>query len=142
MTGRHDYMSAAYHAEVREAIARARAVFPRLGPNGLDAEPFEDFEGSDRHIATAIAFLRHITPTKTVTVSSYRLKHCAEEWGEVWGMSPYVSNGAVIAAAVYLGFVVTAGPMSINADVGVSQTSLRVVRAASERERVRQKAVE
>jgi hypothetical protein len=36
-------------------------------------------------------------------LSSYYLKHQAEHWGELVGFSPYVSNGAFIVAAEWLG---------------------------------------
>lgn len=85
-------------------------------------------------IATAAAFLQLLTPTRTATFrspSSYGLKHDAERWGRVNGMEPYVSNGALIAAAVALGLPVRHfGRGSFNVTVGVSVRDLRRVREA------------
>jgi hypothetical protein len=59
----------------------------------------------------AIAFLAAVTPTKTIRpdTNSYRLKHIAENFpcrlsdGDELGPM-YVSNGALIAGAIHLGF--------------------------------------
>lgn len=78
---------------------------------------------SPEQVATAIAFLRHCEPTKTLNSDSYSLKHKAEKWGAKNGYESYVTNGALIVAAVYLGFPVahSTGP---NASIGVSKKSL------------------
>ena len=49
----------------------------------------------------AVEWLRHIPKRKTVNFGSYWLKHQAERWS-----GDYVSNGALIAAAIHLGFKV------------------------------------
>jgi hypothetical protein len=50
---------------------------------------------------------------------SYGLKHLAEDWGRAAGLEPYVANGELIAAALYLGFTVTLDPGTPNAFIGV-----------------------
>lgn len=53
-------------------------------------------------VSTAEAFLRTPPRTPNVTASnpdSYTLKHEAERWGEVNGLEPYVSTGALLQAA-------------------------------------------
>jgi hypothetical protein len=76
-------------------------------------------------LATAIEFLRHFRPTKKGTYSSYFLKHEAERWGGRNGMCTYVSNGALIAAALHLGLVIdeygNCWPTSPNAKIGISK---------------------
>lgn len=47
----------------------------------------------------AVEWLRHIPRRKTVSLGSYWLKHQAERWA-----GDYISNGALIAAAIHLGF--------------------------------------
>ncbi len=47
----------------------------------------------------AVAWLNHIPRRKTVNLGSYSLKHQAERWA-----GDYISNGAIIAAAIHLGF--------------------------------------
>lgn len=63
-----------------------------------------------KQVETAIVFLAHFNPTKAGRVNSYSIKHAAERWGGRSGMSSYVSNGAAIAAALHLGFVVSEYP--------------------------------
>lgn len=96
-------------AEAREAVAVAVARYPFLTADGVNnPEPLRhklDYDLAFMQVATAIAFLRRCTPTVRTKLSSYGLKHDAERWGATQpGLSPYVSNGALIAAAVYLGF--------------------------------------
>jgi hypothetical protein len=83
----------------RWPIVYAGAAFERQR-NAFDAN----------EVATAIAFLRRFKPTKTVRsgVRSYALKHSAEIWGRRNGMAGYVSQGELIAAALYLGFKIKA----------------------------------
>ena len=83
-------------------------------------------------LATAGAFLRLLTPTRSVNMrspGSYGLKHDAERWGRSQGMAPYVSNGALIAAAVALGYPIRHGRRgSPNVSVGVSLRDLQKLR--------------
>jgi hypothetical protein len=78
-------------------------------------------------VATAIAFLRRcrLTRSRAARLSSYGLKHYAERWGKAAGMAPYVTNGELIAAALYLGFPVEFNTTCVNALVGVNKLQLR-----------------
>jgi hypothetical protein len=66
----------------------------------------------------AVEWLRHIPRRKTVNLGSYGLKHQAERWG-----GDYVSNGALIAAAIQLGFEVKRIPGTPNALINVAGRS-------------------
>jgi len=46
----------------------------------------------------------HPLKTKWYWGTSYGLKHVAEHWGRDNGLSPYVSNGAFIKAAILAGY--------------------------------------
>jgi len=87
-------------------------------------------------LATAAAFLRLLTPTATASYKSpgsYGLKHDAERWGRSHGMAPYVSNGALIAAAVALGLPIRRSRRdSPNVGVGVRLADLSRLRAAAD----------
>lgn len=100
--------------------------FPQLCEYGLRYPPKGGRPSPVRadQVATAIAFLSMFEPTKTGRISSYCLKHAAERYGGRRGLCSYVSNGALIAAALQLGFVVEEypmgyGPQSPNAKIGV-----------------------
>lgn len=84
----------------------------------------------EKQVETAVAYLSQLKPTKQPTSSSYYLKHRAEQWGRRHGMEPYVSNGALIEAAIRLGLTIK--PLHINADIGVS---IRDVKALGKEER-------
>ena len=62
------------------------------------------------------------------TCSSYGLKHIAEK---TVASIPYISNGAFIAAAYYLGFDVRRINGSPNAHINISNKSVRKLRAAN-----------
>ncbi len=76
-------------------------------------------------VVTAIEYLRQFRPTKRGTCSSYFLKHEAERWGGRNGLCHYISNGALIAAALCLGLVIeeypNCWPSSPNAKIGISR---------------------
>jgi hypothetical protein len=127
-------------AEAKIAIAAAKNECPYLTTEGIGAyQPFGHlvFSGpkfeEDRNnfsleqVATAIAFLRRcrLTRSRAARLSSYGLKHAAERWGKAAGMAPYVSNGELIAAALFLGFPVEFNTTCVNALVGVDKRSLR-----------------
>ena len=82
-----------------------------------------------RHeVQTAIAFLSHLKPTKTARISSYSLKHAAENWGLRHGLRSYVSNGALLVGAVELGLAIKPyGPDCPNCMVGVARWSVAAV---------------
>lgn len=62
------------------------------------------------------------------TCSSYGLKHIAEK---TVASIPYISNGAFIAAAYYLGFDVRRINGGPNAHINISNKSVRKLRAAN-----------
>jgi hypothetical protein len=93
-------------------------------------------EISPAEVATAVECLSQLDPTTTGRVSSYGLKHIAEDWGRRNDLSSYVSNGAVIVAALAIGLVVEpCGPPwagSPNVLIGVTAKSLKRMIAANE----------
>ena len=110
--------------EALTAIEVAKARLPTLTATGIDISVGHD-EFSVANIATAIAFLRLCRKIKTPTYSSYFLKHVAERWGGHNGMQPYITNGELIVAAVYLGFHIEPIRRSPNACVGVSRIDVK-----------------
>lgn len=79
----------------------------------------------EKEVETALAYLSQLKPTKQPTCGSYYLKHRAERWGRYNGMEPYVSNGALIEAAIRLGLTIK--PLNINADIGVSKRDVKTL---------------
>lgn len=128
-------------AEAHDAATAATTRYPTLGPNGLRANDCTlHYDAGYMQIATALAFLRCCARTKRATTNSYWLKHTAERWGEGCGLSSYISNGALIAAAVYLDFTIQRCRSSFgrpvldspNVFIGISNRSLRALRALVE----------
>lgn len=81
---------------------------------------------------TAVAYLQLMKPTKTVSTKSpfsYGLKHGAERWGDQNGMSSYVGNGVLIAAALHLGMRVLLD--DYNAHIGITLNSRQEVDEAT-----------
>lgn len=81
-------------------------------------------------------FLSQLISTKTPRTSSYQLKHVGEDWGKRYGLCRYISNGAMIVAALALELPVEeAGPWELfnpNCLIGVSAISVRNMVAANE----------
>jgi hypothetical protein len=72
-----------------------------------------------KNVATSIAYLRKCCqPVKKPEQSSYFLKHQAERWDRIHNMQPYVTNGELIAAAVYLGLKIK--PLANNPNVNIA----------------------
>ena len=122
-----------------QAIPDAQFRFPKISADGIciavRGAPFQEIVPDQ--VGTGIEFLSMLAPTKTGHVDSYRLKHVAEAWGRRHDMSGYVSNGALIVAALALGLVVEAAgkswaPMNPNCMIGVSEKSLRRMIAAND----------
>lgn len=122
-------------AEAAQAIRFAQVQHPDLGwdgfypipdipePRRLDANAASD----QIQVATAIAFLRLCPKTQRPHQSSYSLKHQAERWGRHNNLSPYVANGALLIAAIYLAFPIKReGHLNPNAQLGVSLKSRRI----------------
>ena len=98
----------------------------------------EEFLGNDgiEQFLLSLAFVGRVEPTKTIRpgTGSYRLKHIAENYGcsypEGGRLGPrYVSNGALIAAAVCAGFryktyIDDLGYDSLNVNFNMSKSSL------------------
>jgi hypothetical protein len=79
------------------------------------------------HVATAFAFLAQCAKSKNLEGGSYGLKHAAETWGGFNAFSGYISNGALIAAAICLGFMVKWHALGLNAGINVSTKSVRAL---------------
>jgi hypothetical protein len=84
------------------------------------AEGFTDARAQLRtegvsYFIRAAEWLKHIPRRSSVNLGSYSLKHQAERWA-----GDYVSNGALIAAAVHLGFKVERIAGSPNARINVA----------------------
>jgi hypothetical protein len=101
-----------------ETLKRVLVENPNLCANGWGTEP-HDFERSRAHMTSphgveeferALAFVEaRCRPTKAITThaGSYGYKHMAENWHrrELGDAADcYVSNGALIAAALALGY--------------------------------------
>ena len=91
--------------------------------------PVISHEISTDEVVTAIEFLSQLDGTKTGRVDSYRLKHVGEDWGKRHDLAGYISNGALIVAALAIELVVEpCGPPwsdSPNVLIGVSEKSLK-----------------
>ena len=117
-----------------QAIRDAQRRFPQISADGIvigiRGSPFQEIV--PEQVATAIEFLSMLAPTKTARMSSYQLKHVGEDWGKHHDGCWYLSNGALIVAALALDLAVEpCGPLwaaSPNCLIGVSQKSVaRVV---------------
>ena len=121
-----------------KSLQKARRRFPNLCADGIRiavrGAPFQEI--ILEQVETAIACLSMLDPIKIGRVDSYRLKHVAEAWGLHHEMSKYVSNGALIVAALALGLTVEpCGPPwagSPNCMIGVGEKSLRRMMAAND----------
>jgi hypothetical protein len=94
----------------------------RMGPGGRGAWHRQRADLLDDALGCTLAedWLRGKARTKQPRWSSYWLKHLLEaETG------CYVTNGALIAAAVHLGFAYRAHPRSPNVNIGIAARSIR-----------------
>jgi hypothetical protein len=111
-----------------------RWKFPFLSANGLRGGRGAVDAVDPDHVETAIAFLKLFGSTKRGTIGSYTLKHDCENWGSKNGRSPYVSNGALIIAALELGLPVEEFPdqwSCPNALIGISLRDYKRWRVAT-----------
>jgi hypothetical protein len=110
-------------ATAQPTIDIARRRFRRLSANGIHPGRGVPQDIVTSQVEDASDFLSLLAPTKTARVCSYVLKHIAEHWA-----GSYISNGALIMAALALGLVVETYPPSWgdnpNVAVGVSRKSL------------------
>jgi hypothetical protein len=95
--------------EVRRRAAPLLRAQPRLTVNGFYVghlpAPNRDFD--DEQVLTAALFLLTLggrRKTFNSKADSYSLKHNAENWGKENGLSPSISNGAFILAALICGY--------------------------------------
>ena len=94
--------------------------------NGSAPRYCEPETPDEKEVETALAYLSRLDRTKHPNLNSYSLKHLAEKWGKRHGMQSYISNGALIEAAVRLGIPCReVNQSSINALIGVSIRSVR-----------------
>jgi hypothetical protein len=86
-------------SEAQDFLRRALAQEPTLTASGICPGVVED-KPALREVAICIAWLRKVPITRRLCpfANSYRLKHEVEAWA-----GTYVSNGALIAAALGLG---------------------------------------
>lgn len=111
-------------SEAELAIVEVKAAIPQLGVFGMNLHEERDFAVEE--VATAIAFLRQCRKLKRPNHGSYYLKHVAERWGCDNGMQAYVTNGALIVAAVFLGFVVEwEGNYGLNVGIAIADRDVK-----------------
>ena len=101
-------------------------LYPDLRPFGFggykgDVEPISTWYEAEAHdqIDSAATWLNECTRTRYASrkQNSYGYKHEAERW-----QNTYISNGALIAAAVILGFKVVSIGNSPNAYINIGRT--------------------
>ena len=115
---------------------KALSVFPKLKRHGLRAYTDDPAEDSDLYsdkfldeVETCARWLEQQTKIKSINRkhTSYGYKHSVERWVDSYSdVHQYISNGAVIAAAVGLGFdVKRQNPGSPNAAINISERRFR-----------------
>jgi hypothetical protein len=122
-------------ADILAAFAAADSRFGRLSVDGVSeakdtehklgagSEHFKQFRKCHDWFKLA---LDKRSGSKLTAVGSYFLKHVVERWGGASGECEYVSNGVLIAAAVYSGAQVASSDGSVNVIVSIP---LRLSRA-------------
>ena len=108
-------------SEGERAIAEVTAAIPQLNNSGMN-QP-DDRSLKPLEVETAIAFLRLCQKAKTPVYDANFLKHIVQRWGGCNELSPYVSNGALIVASIYLGFLVQWDGRHV--DIAVSKKDAR-----------------
>jgi hypothetical protein len=123
-----------------EALLNAAFVAePRLRSNGIEYESAAatdpaklakarvEMMGHLDEVAAAARWLRAQKPSEKFNpfASSYGFKHQAERWSKEHGGAPYISNGALIAAAIGLGFKVRHIPRTLNVEMALDERALR-----------------
>jgi hypothetical protein len=122
-----------------QAILDAKLRFPKISADGVcvgvRGARFQAIVPNQ--VGIAMEFLSQLISTKTPRTSSYQLKHVGEDWGKRYGYCRYLSNGAMIVAALALGLpVAEAGEwwehFNPNCLIGVSAISVRNMIAAND----------
>jgi len=103
-----DAIGVGYRPRGRSDVDRRRTCSP-LSPAG---------------VATALEFLARCRPTTQPRLSSYSLKHRAENWGARHGLAAFVWNGELIVAAIALGLKIEKHFSSPNVTVGVERADV------------------
>jgi hypothetical protein len=84
-------------------VAKARRRFRKISADGImlarRGAPYQEI--ISEQVARAMEFLTTLAPTKSARMCSYGLKHRAESWA-----GTYISNGALIVAAIALDLAV------------------------------------
>jgi hypothetical protein len=124
-----DVLVVAMLREVADALEKAITAYPDLAPGGFDRKhaPFKPDMQTLVGISTSLAFKKQFSPSKTINIGSYSLKHMAEDWSDANDLSAYICNGALIVAAVALDFPVQRRRDGLNAGIAVSRKSLKKV---------------
>jgi hypothetical protein len=112
--------------QAEAAISAIMSRWPDLTCWGFSHQKSESFLQSRAELRSdglsyfirAVEWLSHIPRRKTVNLGSYGLKHQAERWS-----GDYVSNGALIAAAIHLGFKLEHVSGTPNALINVAAVS-------------------
>lgn len=123
-------------SRARDLVDKALSIYPKLKRHGLNTYSDDPAKDSDLYsdefldeVETCARWLEKQTKIKTVNRkhTSYGYKHSVERWVDSYSdVHQYISNGAVIAAAVGLGFdVVRQNPGSPNAAINISEKGFR-----------------
>jgi hypothetical protein len=107
-----------------------KRVIPR---HRICANGFRGFPGtrrtpvSDKQVAVCVEFFRQCRPTKTFSRRSpvsYALKHVVENWARRNKCGGYVSNGALIIAALAVGLRIRPHRYGPNATIGLRREDI------------------
>jgi hypothetical protein len=123
-----------------QAIVKARQMFPDLSGDGVRHAGAAPQQIHTDQVETAMAFLKLLRPTKHPTTGSGSLKHHAEDWGSINGLSSYISRGAWTVAAIALGYPVRAYRYGGDVQIGVSIGDLGKVNAETLTARIERRA--
>lgn len=111
------------------AMVHATYAFADLNCHGFNAAGFRVCPRYPEQIGTSLAFIdvcQRIELAKMPNINSYALKHIVERWGAANGLEPYVSNGALITAAIWRRLPIKRWP-SLNCAIGISPRALRTI---------------
>lgn len=128
----------AHLSEAAKLLNAAFTMEPRLRPNGIAykagdvnapalAKAREEMSRHLDEVAGATAWLRNQRRSDTYNElsTSYGFKHQAEEWSKKHGGAPYISNGALIAAALGLGFKLRHVRGTLNIELALDERTRR-----------------
>jgi hypothetical protein len=114
-------------ADLTKALLDVMQRYPDLTIDGLGGDHRPNLEqrradliAAHDQFERAVSWLQLVPKVQEPRRSSYYLKHAAQRWA-----GDYVSNGALTAAAVHLGFPIKRAPSQINCAIGVSTLERR-----------------